>query len=142
MKNSYNTTIEVINAPLSRKKEQWMNRAIGLAYGSDCNQRLGAIIIKSGSLLATGINSMKNVPDDLYHGGTSVHAEMAALKHLRGSDNSYPSAKGATLFVARILKNGETANARPCDKCYAELITAGITAIIYTSEQEFPATTV
>lgn len=142
MKNSYDAAIEVINKPLSRKKKQWLDRTIGLAYGSDCSMRLGAIIVKSGSLLSTGINSMRNNPNDLYYGGTSVHAEMAALRELRGPDNTYASAKGATIFVARIWKNGTTANARPCDKCYKALNEAGVSTIIYTTDTEYPAATI
>lgn len=42
---------------------------------------------------------------------------------------------GSQVFVARVLKSGETAMARPCSRCRAALRARGITFVTYTTGQ-------
>ena len=39
---------------------------------------------------------------------------------------------GSVVYVARTLKSGEIAMARPCDRCYAVLKAKGVNKIYYT----------
>jgi len=42
--------------------------------------------------------------------------------------------KGATLYVARINKDGQLKMARPCDVCYQELVQLRFKRIVYTTD--------
>lgn len=56
------------------------------------------------------------------------HAEMAALR--KGLLNS---ARGSTMYVARINSAGETRLARPCNRCMKRLYHAGVREVVYTT---------
>lgn len=96
-------------------------------------QRHGAIIVRGNSVIAMGTNTWRNDPavveSDMIEGrGTifSTHAEVAAIKRA-GS-----RAKGATMYVARILACGRHGNSRPCQNCSREIARAGIKKVVYT----------
>lgn len=90
----------------------------------------GAVIVKGGRVLATGINKERNHPmkvsSEHIKTHCSVHAEIDALKKV---DN----AQGATIYVARVNRRGEDRNSRQCEYCYKDLKDSGIKKIIYTS---------
>jgi len=44
--------------------------------------------------------------------------------------------KGAVIYVARVNKNGEDRDSKPCIKCSGLIKNAGIKKVIYTSEKE------
>lgn len=78
-------------------------------------------------MLSVGINTLRNLPGDtIPPEDIAIHAEEAALRALRGQ------AKGAKIYVARIMKNGKPGLSRPCDRCYRAIKAAGIKDIIYT----------
>lgn len=81
--------------------------------------RLGAVLVKSGRVLAQGYNIMNSIK--------SVHAEEMALNRVNNS-------KGANVSVVRLRKDGSFAMAKPCDSCMAKLIAAGIKKITFTRE--------
>jgi len=93
----------------------------------------GAVIVKGGSVLATGINKERNHPmmvsSEHIKTHCSVHAEIDALKK---TDN----ARGATIYIARVNKRGQARNSRPCKYCYEDIKNSGIKKIIYTSERD------
>jgi pyrimidine deaminase RibD-like protein len=97
---------------------------------SDCNFKHGAVIVRGGSVISTGINRFKNHPmtvsPEHIKKWCSVHAEMDAIRKLK-------DAKGATIYVARIGKMGNQALSRPCNNCYHAIKKAGITKIVYTN---------
>lgn len=96
---------------------------------STCHQKHGAIIMRGGSVLSVGINSYRNEPEmfDIVEGShVSWHAEVAAIKAYRGS------LIGASIYVARINKNGEQVMSKPCEKCQEVIKRAGIKKIFYT----------
>lgn len=107
-----------------------MTRAARLAQQSTCNQRHGAIIVRGGSVLGAGINMMKNDPDTPGldpKTQSSVHAECAALKSVRGKN-----LKGATVYVARVNKRNEPLMSKPCENCEAELKRRGVVKMVWT----------
>lgn len=55
----------------------------------------------------------------------NCHAEIRALRK---------SGKNAEVYVARLLKNGQTAMARPCSRCRASLRNAGVKFVTYTKD--------
>lgn len=105
-----------------------MSVAIYMAEQSTCRMRHGAVVVKGGRVLSTGVNKLKNHPlnvSEEHIKKCSVHAEVDAVKKA-----SNP--RGATVYVARINKRGDEMLSRPCNKCYEYLIQSGIKKIIYT----------
>lgn len=92
--------------------------------------RLGAVLVKGGSLLSTGRSRKTNDPSQIQDGlGCSIHAEQAALKAARKSNVS-----GSVMYVARIGRDGDIKLAKPCSECEALLRKAGVKKVVYTTE--------
>lgn len=114
--------------PMSKKKKGWLNMAVKMAESSNVGKKHGAVIVRSGSLLAVGHNKWRNqaeVFDDRAK-TASVHAELDALSRVKNP-------AGATVYIASINKRGETKLSAPCDNCFKVLMDAGIKEIIYTN---------
>jgi deoxycytidylate deaminase len=89
---------------------------------------LGAVIARGNRVVSVGSNKRRNRPM-VNHEESSEHAEAAALRAARGKD-----LRGATIYVARVMKNGDTGMARPCRRCMQALVEAGIKTVIYTND--------
>jgi len=91
----------------------------------------GAVIVRGGSVLATGMNKDRNHPtivsSEHIKIHCSVHAEIDALKKV-------DDPRGATIYVARVNRRGQERNSRPCPSCYSAIKNSGIKKIIYTEE--------
>lgn len=59
----------------------------------------------------------------------SYHAEEVAIREA-GEDN----VRGAIIYVARVNKNGEDRDSKPCPKCASLIKQAGIKRVIFTME--------
>ena len=119
---------------LSNKQSFLIGRAVEYAAKSQCHQKHGAIVVKSGRIIATSCNKANNNPahfcEDLfneYRGYISTHAEVAALKMV-----SPQQARGATVYVARIMSDGSPGYSKPCPNCARLLDELGIKKVIYT----------
>lgn len=111
-----------------------LDRAIALAKANPIIglPRMAAIIVdKRGRPMGVGLNKYKTHPlqakfsrhpESIY-----LHAEIAALVDAQGQDLS-----DATMYVARVLKNGMPARAMPCCGCQAALIAFGLKDVIWT----------
>ena len=64
-----------------------------------------------------------------------IHAEIDALL-VAQSDPSIVLGfhKLATIYVARLDRNGRLANCRPCAACHSEIVRAGIKRVVFTTE--------
>lgn len=115
--------------PLSKRDESYLSVASYLASTSSSRMKHGAIIVKNGRVLGTGINKNRNHPtivsSEHIKSHCSVHAEIDALKKAK-------NVKGATIYIARVNKRGQDRLSRPCDQCYNEIVKSGIKKIIYT----------
>ena len=122
--------VEILGNKLSNKQKSLLNLAVKVSLTSDLFQRHGAVIVKNGRVLALGVNKQKNAdintPDAVdapeYF---TVHAEADAI-------NRCANTEGATIYIARINKNGEERFSRPCDNCAETIRKAGIRTVIYT----------
>ena len=102
---------------------------------------IGAAISFNGRVVASGHNNMhKTHPEGSGHSST-VHAETAAILQFKTwlfesgiTKSNFPS--NVTCYIARILKDGSTAPARPCNDCVKMLKRYGITKIIFTNYTE------
>jgi len=121
-----NTTI---TTKLSKKQRSFLNIAAKTAHASELNQRHGAVIVKSGRVLAIGLNKKRNydlvTTSKVNNGDFTVHAEIDALSRVSNPE-------GATIFIARVNVNGVEMLSRPCDRCAQALADARVKNIIYT----------
>ena len=111
-----------------------MNRTLHYASKSQCKQQHSAIVVKSGRIVGSSCNKNINDPskfcNDLfnaYRKYISLHAEIAALKGV-----SPDVAKGSTVYVGRVLKDGTPGMSRPCAQCEKYLNELGVKKVIYT----------
>ena len=111
-----------------------MNRTLHYASKSKCHQQHGAIVVKSGRVVGSSCNKNINNPSQFckdlfneYREYISLHAEVAALRNV-----SPDVAKGSTVYVGRLLKDGTPGFSRPCAECEKFLIELGVKRVVYT----------
>lgn len=138
-KQRYNTATMINLKPLSRSQRRWLDLAVRSAESSECEQQHGAIIVKSGSPLAIGVNKWRNrdtMIDSNHKNDTSnnvsiyneisIHAEMDALSRVKNP-------RGATIYIARVNAHGDERMSAPCYDCAEALRSAGIHKVVYTT---------
>jgi cytidine deaminase len=89
---------------------RYLEMAKGVALTSKCRYKHGAIVVKHGHVLGSGVNVTKNSPRYVDWRYSSVHAEIAAMKKA-----GWP--KRATIYVARVNNHGEARMSKPCPNC-------------------------
>lgn len=104
-----------------------------LAAQSDCRMKHGAVVVRGGSVISTGVNKDRSHPrvvsTEHIKDHCSVHAEVDAIKKAK-------DVVGATIYVARVNKKGKTRDSRPCNRCYEIIQSNGIKKIIYSTSDE------
>lgn len=119
---------------LSNKDKRYLALACRVAEASECNQRHGAVVVKSGSVMSIGLNKWRH--RGAMNGKTltadecanlTVHAEEDAIKRVKTN-----KAKGATVYVARVNSRGEAVFSRPCDSCHKLMQDSGIKRVVFT----------
>lgn len=115
---------------LSKKQKAYMNVARFLATKSDLRHKHGAVVVKSGRVLGMGYNKHRNSPSVIMEGrhrlDCGYHAEAVAIKE------AGEKARGATIFVARINRNGSDLLSKPCENCQKLIEESGIKNVIFT----------
>jgi deoxycytidylate deaminase len=113
------------------RHDRWLDLAIKAALNSTYPQwRLGACLVRGGSVLSIGWNSIQNDPAlideaDIRRGLASTHAEIDAINHAADP-------RGATLYVARITPGGSIGRARPCLNCLTNIRKSDIKSVWWT----------
>lgn len=102
---------------------------------STYKHKLGAVLVKSGRILATGYNRVGHrsrfaVPIEKE---ASVHAEIAVISKLMKPKHVH-KLQGSKLYISRVRKNGKLGLAKPCSECLSVIKSVGIREIIYTTE--------
>lgn len=114
-------------AAISSSDMRWLNRAITQAELAPHEQwRVGAVLVRGGSLLSVGFNRYRNDPSQVELAGVSYHAEAVALRKAGISE-------GATLYVARVTRSGDLGSAKPCSRCQALLERHGVHTVVWTT---------
>jgi len=116
-------------------KKSHMRLAIRMAENSPSRFRLGAVLAYRNQVMSTGHNNMarthplqqKYAKDRSFALG--LHAEVDACLGITKDD-----LLGADIYVARILKNGRVAMAKPCAVCVKFMLDVGIKRVYYTRE--------
>jgi pyrimidine deaminase RibD-like protein len=109
--------------------DKTLHQAATLAARSNQRNRIGALVVRNGAIIAMGVNARK--PGTVVHsdGGwraSSAHAEEVALTR------AGTLARGATLVVARVNRNGEPLLAKPCARCSGLAERLGVATIKFT----------
>jgi deoxycytidylate deaminase len=108
--------------------------ALNMAHKSESRFRLGAVLAKRNKVISTGYNQMRKTHplQEKYNKGEhtiGLHAEVHACLSVDIADLN-----GAELFVARVLKNGNQAMAKPCETCVRFMRDVGIRTVTYTTD--------
>jgi len=115
---------------LSRSEKSYLSVARYLAEKSKSNKRHGAVIVKSGRVVGTGYNKDRNNPlfvsPEHIKTHCSRHAEVQAIREAKHNTN------GAILYVARVNRQGEDRNSKPCTLCEKAINESNIKKVIYT----------
>jgi deoxycytidylate deaminase len=116
---------------ITRRDNTFLAMARYLCRKSDAKNTHGAVLMRAGRVLGTGFNRNRNHPsvvsEEHILEGCSTHAEEMAIK-----DANY-NAKGATLYVARVNRNGEDRDSMPCKRCQKLIEKVGIKKVVYTT---------
>lgn len=119
---------------LSKKDLSWLSVARAFAEESELKMKHGAIVVRGGSLMGTGYNKHRNdpafLPEDIVRENTTYHAESVAIRS--AGDNC----RGGVIYIARVNRQGEDRNSRPCVYCRILIEEVGIKKIVYTTEGE------
>ena len=117
------------------RQDNFINIAIKVSQLSNHKFKIGAVISKGRRIISFGINKYKSHPKQINphtkQQGTSIHAELDAL--IRAP---YPLINNSSIYIARLLRNGETGYCRPCSSCIILLKQYGIKKMIYTLEND------
>lgn len=108
--------------------------ALQVATKSQSRFRLGAVVAKRTRTLGVGFNRMdkthptmqRNNPDKSWTPG--LHAEVHACLGVE-----LTLLQGATIYVARLRKDGRFGLAQPCEICNRFLRGVGIRAVFFTT---------
>ena len=117
----------------SGKIKRFIELAARVANQSESpDYRHGATLVKGASVINTSFNknnfcSFGHRFRKRGHGDATVHAEVGAVLGIERKNT-----EGATLYVARIGKNGDYRLSKPCPMCYAVMKHVGIKRVVYT----------
>ncbi len=99
--------------------------------------QMGAVIAKRRKIISVGLNSFKSDPLQSRFSRHPLaickHAEIDAIKNAIKSEKT-KDLSGATIYVARVLRNGERAIAKPCEGCMKALEAHGISRVFWTTD--------
>lgn len=109
----------------SGRHGRWLRRALDAAASSPHRTRMGAVAVCSGRILGEGVNTPKNRPVSIDWHHVSRHAEQALV--------AKADLDGATVYIARLLRDGRDACARPCRFCLLRLTEAGVRTVVWTA---------
>lgn len=98
---------------------KYLDLAIRIAKGGniDRNYLIGCVSLREDGAIVVSPNSLTKRPEH------AAHAELKALRK---------SGLGATLWVARIMRSGEWACAKPCIKCQSLIRNKEVKKVFYT----------
>lgn len=117
-----------------------IHEAINLAKNNPTDlAKMGAVIVKNRRVIGSGQNSRKSHPLQRLFSKSdlkiALHAEISAIVDaLRNHDEN--ELRGSTIFVARVLKNGSRAIAKPCPVCERAIKAYGIEAAYWTDYED------
>jgi len=122
---------------ITKRHRRHLDLAKRIANNSDFNEyRHGAVLARGKSVInvSANKNSYKSWGQRFRHrdqGHATHHAELGCIL---GVDRSLT--QGATVYVARVGKNGAARLSKPCPMCESAMRHVGIKEVIYTINDE------
>ena len=106
---------------MQKSDEDFLREALELAYhNADTGGRpFGAVVVKDGAVLATGVNEILLTNDP------TAHAEMSALRAASQVLGS-PQLQGCVVY----------ASGHPCPMCLAAMRMSGVSRVVYALSNE------
>ena len=103
------------------RTEQFLCEAIGLARANIAKggRPFGAVVVKDGKVIASGVNEMHTTNDP------TAHAELVAIR-----------AAGRALGSLRLDGCAVYASGNPCPMCMAAMRMVGVTEVVYAYSNE------
>ena len=97
--------------------------------------RHGAVLVKGSSVRSISCNKHRHCSFGARfrregYGEATLHAELGAILGLSRS-----TTQGATVYVARINKEGKARISKPCPMCEAAMRHVGVRRVYYTNKQ-------
>jgi tRNA(Arg) A34 adenosine deaminase TadA len=98
--------------------------------------KMAAVIARRKKIISVGLNTHKTDPLQLRYSrhplSVCKHAEISAIKNAIKADRNV-DLRGTTIFIARVMKDGTTAIAKPCEGCQKALTAYGINRAYWTN---------
>lgn len=115
----------------SKREISMLTLAHAVALESASRQRVGAVVVKGGSVLAKATNRDHNDPaileQDKVRDHASTCAERRALSMLTPA-----AAKGSIVYVNRAMRGtGAFGCSKPCSRCVKAMETLGVKKCVY-----------
>lgn len=106
---------------MSDKDTHFLHQAVALARANIANggRPFGAVVVRGGEVLATGVNEILTAHDP------TAHAEMSALRAASRRLGS-PDLRGCSVY----------ASGHPCPMCMAAMRLAGVARVAYAYSNE------
>lgn len=135
--------MNVIPTSFSHSHIRFFRHAAQISNLSDCQQRIGAILVIGNKIYATGFNrddKTCRIQHKYSHlrsfdptlSKAPIHAEISLLNQIK---NLGLNLKKAKVYVFRKDRNGFIADSRPCPACYAAMRDFGIRTVYFTSRK-------
>ena len=112
-----------------------LRRILNSEYSDHIQHRHAAVVVKAGRVLATGRNRNKTHPDSItIEEGEripkTIHAELDAISRVKNKDQL----RGATIYVARLGRNGHPGMSCPCKMCQKLIDKYELKRAVFTTE--------
>lgn len=115
---------------MSRRDAAFLSVARYFATKSSAKKMHGAVVVRGGRVLGTGFNKNKNNPEQISPEHIKTHASRhAEIEAIRDANWNV---KNATIYVARVNKQGQDRDSMPCATCSKIIESHGIKKIVYT----------
>ena len=112
-----------------------LRRILSEDYSDHIQHRHAAVVVKAGRVLSIGRNRNKTHPESiLVEEGQqitkTIHAELDAISRVKNKDQL----RGATIYVARLGRNGHPGMSCPCKMCQQLINKHGLKRAVFTTE--------
>lgn len=116
---------------LHKRDLRWIAYAAGCAAKSrHPKYRMAAVIVHDRNfVMSIGVNDNQKTHPKSTTKYRTMHAEFHALRGLKTTETV-----GATIYVARITRDGVLACSWPCPACLGDIHTAGIERVCFITE--------
>lgn len=119
--------------------DRYLKMALATLRGMELDPQLSAhhaaVIVSGGSILSVGVNKFKRngfIDTYKHHDFCNTHAECDAVLKVRKKIDL----RNAKIYVARLRRDGQTGNSKPCPMCATVLERYGIRRVFYTIDDQ------